>query len=169
MRQRGSGVRGWRTPMVVGMLATMMVAAGCGGETTALRDKDGVIIRAGTVSTFDLAVGDCLQPAPTLGEDAAELDAVPCSEPHSHEVYAAEDYTESDVYPGADALEAFADGVCFVAFEGYVGLPFDRSPLHSSHLVPTFNSWTEGEDRTVTCLLVSPEEPLTASARGRGF
>ncbi len=155
--------------MVAGALATIMVAGACGGETQAKRDEDGVIISAGQVSVFDLAVGDCIVPGATLAEQTGQLDAVPCSQPHTHEVYALDDYTESDVYPGADALEAFADGVCFVAFEAYVGLPFDRSPLHSSHLVPTFNSWTEGDDHTVTCLLVSPEDVLTSSAKGRGF
>ena len=61
-------------------------------------------------SVFSIAVGDCIQPpAEIAAADIEDIPALPCSEPHSHEVFGFTSYTDADVYPGANELQAFAD------------------------------------------------------------
>lgn len=150
-------------------LALVAVAwlAGCRDGGGVERDDSGQVVAAGEESVFELGPGDCIQPPEELSAASIEdLRAVPCSEPHTHEVYAVATYDAGDVYPGANELQAFADRSCLERFEDYVGLPFDESSLRFSYLFPSFPSWNDGDDRDVICLVVSTDEPLTSSAKG---
>ncbi len=97
-----------------------------------------------------LTVGDCLNGAD--GELVESVDVVDCSEAHDFEVYARPSHAASGDYPGADALFAWADQRCWEAFEPYVGVPFEESELYFTNLVPTDESWEQG-NRRATCML----------------
>lgn len=148
----------------------MLLLAACGGDDGPDRKENGVIIAPGEESVFNLAVGDCINPPTKLPDpdtpELQELTAVPCTDAHTHEVYAMPDFTTTDVYPGPSELKGFADGACLTEFEGYVGSAYEDSSLRFSYLLPSLRSWNEEEDRTVICLLVATEEKLTASAKG---
>lgn len=147
--------------------AVVLVAGGCSREKGAERDESGAIVAAGDESVFELAAGDCVVPPDELDTaDVEQLTAVPCTEAHTHEVYATATYTAGDVYPGESELQAFADGACLDGFEDYVGIAYEESTLRFSYLFPSFPSWTDGEDRDVVCFIVSTDAPMTTSARG---
>ena len=56
---------------------------------------------------------------------------------------------------------------CFAAFESYVGIPWESSELDIAALEPTEESWVEGDDREVTCAIVSYDgSKLVGSTRG---
>jgi hypothetical protein len=49
---------------------------------------------------------------------------VPCSEPHSDEIFAAVNLPEGDgEFPGYQAIEAQGRELCIAEFEGFIGLP----------------------------------------------
>ncbi len=148
-------------------LVVLTAASACRDSGTPDRDDSGAIVKAGDESVFDLAAGDCIQPPESLdAADIQQLRAVPCTEQHTHEVYATADYDQADVYPGEAALQAFADRTCLERFEDYVGIAYEESTLRFSYLFPSFPSWNDGEDRSVICFVVSSAAPMTTTAKG---
>jgi hypothetical protein len=127
--------------------------------------EDGAIAKAGKISVFDVAVGDCLNPGDELDAEITDIEAVPCADPHTHEVFAMPEYEEDDLYPGEEALRNFADASCMDSFSTYTGSEYLESNLYFSYLQPSIRSWNEGDDRRVVCVIVATGDPLTGSAR----
>lgn len=124
-----------------------------------------------SVSVFDLEPGDCVLSPSDARTELTELRAVDCAEEHHMEVYARVDMPAPDddaPYPGDAAAKAFADGACAEQFAGYVGVDYRDAPAHLffTYLVPSARSWSEGEDRTVTCFVTTTGAPLTGSVAG---
>lgn len=141
-------------PLLVGL-----ALAGCAAEP----DEEPGAVESGDVSVFELEVGDCLAEF----QDAAELtsiEASPCSEPHSDEVFAAGTIPDGD-FPGREAVETAAQDICLAEFEDFVGLPYEDSVLDVGYLTPTEQSWSDG-DRAVLCTIYDPAEEVTGSLRG---
>ncbi len=81
-----------------------------------------------------------------------ELPEVECGVAHTHEIIAIVN-SESDTYPGFEALEAEAQAACLAEFEPYIGInPFD-SELFVSWLVPTLTTWDRDDDRQIVCVV----------------
>jgi hypothetical protein len=116
------------------------------------------------VDVFDLKVGDCLADSAPPGEEVSSVQSVPCSEPHSEEIYAAVTLPEGD-FPGTEAMDAQADELCAAEFESFVGLPYEESVLYLTYLTPTRESWSEG-DREVICSVYDPAGEVSGSLRG---
>jgi hypothetical protein len=152
-------------PGPAGLLVLALVVAGCSKDKA--DRKDGAIDKAGNVSVFDVQVGDCLNPGEELGAEITKIKAVPCKEPHTHEVFALPDYPdkESDVYPGEDKLRSFANAQCLEAFGNYTGTDYLDSKLFFSYLQPSIRSWQEGDDRRIVCVIVSTGKEVTGSAK----
>jgi hypothetical protein len=130
----------------------------------ARRDADGSISSAGTLSVYDLRVGDCFDEN-SDADEIVSVDARPCDEAHEYEVYH-DAQVSSASYPG----DAFWDGVfvdeCVGAFQAYVGEPYETSAIYATWYIPSEESWADG-DRIITCVLYDPEDPrLSASLRG---
>jgi hypothetical protein len=116
-------------------------------------DDDGPLTDAGGLTRLtDAAVGTCLDFGDSVDSEVAELPTVPCSEPHTHEIYALAD-SDAATYPGLRALEAEAETMCLGEFEDYVGVSAPDSELFYSWLVPTRDSWDRGDDRQIVCIL----------------
>jgi hypothetical protein len=108
----------------------------------------------------------CLLVTEDLPEEVEELPTIGCDVPHTHEIYASVEYTEQDVFPGADALGEFAQVECVTAFEPFVGISAFDSSLSYSWFLPSLNGWNEEDDRSVLCVLADREgEELTESMR----
>ena len=119
---------------------------------------------------LDVTTGECLLVDDVLGAEVSKLPVVDCDTPHSHEIFARENDTTSDVYPGLSALETFAEVSCYGAFESFVGIsPFDSS-LAITWLVPSLDGWNDEDDRTVLCVLTRRDGgQLETSARDQSL
>ena len=146
--------------------ALVVVASAC--SSGAHRTK-GAITKAGDISVFDVSVGDCLSPGEKIGTEISNIKAVPCKDPHTHEVFGLPKYPgSSDVYPGDDKLKTFANAQCLQAFGTYTGTDYLDSKLFFSYLQPSIRSWNDGKDRTVVCVIVATGKPVTGSVRVAG-
>jgi hypothetical protein len=126
---------------------------GCGGAAE-IRAESGEVIAPGSWSVFDLRAGDCIDAADAEG-DIDSVSLVPCAEPHTQEVFALVDSTES-AYPGAAELALWADATCLAQLQSEFGLTL-ADGLFVSYLLPSFDGWNKDEDRTVVCVLVFPD------------
>jgi len=157
-----------RFPVVLALVA---IAAACSGDDGAERGEGGEITEAGPVSVFELRIGDCLSLEDGLSGDLKDLSAVPCSEPHTQEVFALPEMeAEGDVYPGEDEIKSFADAACLEAFPEYTGQDYlDAEGLYFSYLHPSLDSWNEGDDRQIVCVIGGTGgESLTGTVRDSG-
>ena len=117
-------------------------------------------------SVIDLAkkgVGTCINAPADMGPEVKKIPVVDCDKEHTHEIFAVVPYVEqvagqpdkaTDVFPGLEALDAFAQRACIAEFEGYVGISAFDSALTFSWLTPTLASWNSAaKDRKVICVL----------------
>jgi Septum formation len=133
----------------------------------------------GNLSVAQLQVGDCLTganlqldnkdaPWPNLAR------AVPCSQPHTAEVfYANKSYwSKNSPYPGDAAIASASDTVCSNAFASYIGTSLNQSVYSVIKLVPVTSSWQGKDDRALHCVAYEPTRsqpggaPLTSSIKG---
>src|SRR5918995_638111 len=92
--------------------------------------------------------------------EVESLEAAPCSEPHSKEIFAALTVPDGD-YPGQEALDAEVEG-CFEEFTEFVGMPYEESVLEINYMAPTEESWGQG-DRELLCTVYDPEAETTGT------
>lgn len=139
-----------RRILIVLLLALGLVAAACGGNGT---------------SVFELGVGDCFDDQDLEAEVITDVPTVPCSEPHDNEIY--HEFTMTDAaYPGRDAAFDAADQRCLEQFESFVGIDYFASDLDIFSIVPTAESWADG-DRGALCAIYAVDlSKLTGSMRG---
>lgn len=131
----------------------------------------GALLAACSGNVFDLAVGDCFDDGDMAIGGVEELGDVPmveCSEPHDNEVYAVVT-VDGDVFPGEQAIQNTADDMCLEAFDGFVGLDYEKSTLDFGWLVPTADTWVAG-DRVVACFVYRMDlEKVTGSLQDTGI
>ena len=72
---------------------------------------------------------------------------------------------DEDVYPGEAEIKSFADASCLEAFSSYTGTDYLDSDLFFSYLHPSLDSWNEGDDRQVVCVIVATGQEMTGSVR----
>jgi hypothetical protein len=142
-------------------LPVVILLAACGGGGLK-RDESGVVVSGGTVSAFEVQVGDCSNAE--LKEETVDIAVVPCIEPHSHEAYFTAEHPDGP-YPGATALEVFAEQQCVGAFADYVGIEVAESRFYFTYLYPSVSTWNDKQDRQVVCFVVSRDELVTGSLK----
>ncbi len=112
----------------------------------------------------NLKTGDCFDGGD--GTEVATVTPVECAKPHQKEVFASFDYPDPGSYPGEPVLTGYAREQCPIAFEAYVGKPYDDSELFIIFLTPSTDTWSRG-DRLVSCILHAEDDaPLTGSMKG---
>lgn len=120
-------------------------------------------------SVFSVKPGQCFLAPEEVEAQIADLDEVPCGEPHDHEAYAVVPYEMADEggdeFPGDEALNAFANGACAQSFGAYVGVDYPDSELFFTYLLPSPRSWQEN-DRDVVCLITNAGTQLQGSVKG---
>ena len=132
--------------------ALVVVALGCSDDEDPNAPTGEAVLEVGDDLETSTA-GVCLKIEESLGPEVSELPRIDCTLPHTHEIFAAVDDTEHDVYPGMAELEQFAERTCYGEFEPYVGIsPFD-SELFVTWLVPSVEGWNDEKDREVLCVL----------------
>ncbi len=149
----------------MGLLVALALLGACsGGDDT----SDTPVLELS-----DTGPGTCLQVPDDLPDEVAELPVIECSEEHTHEIYAVVNYEtttgSSDVFPGQEALNTYAEQVCVREFEPYVGISAFDSSLAFTWLTPTLSSWNDHDDRAVLCVLNDLERaPLVGSMKDSG-
>lgn len=135
---------------------------------TEQRDEEGTIVDGGDTDVFTIAVGDCLVEDVTEGA-VSTVKTAPCDEPHAGEVFS--EYTfDGDDFPGEDAVFAKAEEHCSAAFESFVGMSYDDSALDFSYYYPDENTWTEANDRLISCVINDPNnQELVGTLQGAGY
>jgi hypothetical protein len=109
----------------------------------------------GTVTLFDLELGDCLNDAGIpLRSDMTGVSRVSCEEPHGSELFAILG-VEGSTFPGERELVSQGQDRCARAFGDFIGIPFANSTLDFRFYYPTASSWAQG-DRTIYCLAFDP-------------
>lgn len=114
---------------------------------------------------LDLEVGQCL--TDTASDDqVSSVPVVDCSEPHTGEIFALPQLPDGD-FPGEQAISDQADQLCAgQAFQDYVGVPYQDSDIYYSTLVPSTETWDDG-DREIVCILAAQDgSSSTGSLRG---
>ncbi|WDG17995.1 septum formation family protein [Microbacterium sp. Clip185] len=135
-----------------------------GGGPEAVRDADtGEITDAGKADVFTLSVGDCMNN--TSSEEVTDVPVVPCSDPHDTEVYYEFSLPDGE-YPGKDEVYSAAEEGCYNEFANFVGIAYEESTLEFSYFAPTQQSWDQGNDRLVSCLVVDTAEQVTGTLAG---
>lgn len=128
------------------------------------------------LSIDSLDVGECFDRDETSSRPTSAVYPLPCEEPHSWELFAELDLSESsfpvaefpdDAYPGDEEVEEATYEVCFEAFEAYVGGAWEESPLDFAYYLPSERSW-KYSDRLVLCVLGYDGASMTGSAEGSG-
>ncbi|HHC09437.1 MAG TPA: hypothetical protein ENK55_12090 [Actinobacteria bacterium] len=127
-----------------------------------------LLAACGAGSVFALEPGMCFDDPADLPAEIAEVELVACDEPHDNEVIAVVTMPDGP-YPGAARAEAFAEEACLDAFEPYVGVAYEASPLVVSWLTPTAESWDRLGDREVVCIVFDASfEKLEGTVAGSG-
>jgi len=109
----------------------------------------------GSVTLFDLELGDCLNDAGIpLRSDMTDVPRVSCEAPHDSELFAILG-VEGSTFPGERELVSQGQDRCARAFGDFIGIPFANSTLDFRFYYPTASSWAQG-DRTIYCLAFDP-------------
>ena len=145
------------------------------GRTTCIAFLVGAVMAmasgcAGTV--LSLGVGECFDDleGSSAGstQQVSDVPIVDCAEPHDNEVYSVSDMPTGS-FPGESAVQEWASSRCEETFDGYVGKAYVDSRLNVGALVPTKDSWAQG-DTEVICYLWDVEYlKLTGSMQGSGI
>ncbi len=154
-----------RVLWVVVAAAGLVLGAGCSDDEEA--DPTQPAAEKVLDVSVDATAGTCMQVDEEFPPEVEELPLIGCDQPHTHEIYATVENTEGDVYPGLNALEAFAQAECLTQFDTFVGISAFDSSLSFTWLVPTLDGWNDEDDREVLCVLQDADgAPLVGTMRG---
>ncbi|MFE6997740.1 septum formation family protein [Microbacterium sp. NPDC057659] len=118
------------------------------------------------IDWWELEVGDCMPSDQPYTDDSGEIVVVPCSEPHSDEVFHQYEMSQ-DVYPGDKATELEATETCREAFTDFVGTPFEDSELEYYGIWPNEDTWNQDDDRAVQCVVYDTDgDVVTGTLEG---
>ena len=132
--------------------------------SSADRDDSGKINKTGDLKVTEMRIGDCFTDLPILTEDnvteVATVKAIPCTEPHSWEVFhkasvTLENYSEA-------ALTAESNKICQYAIDSLIStlsaLKLNEYRTADVNIFqPVASSWAKGE-RATKCLIGSDSE-----------
>lgn len=156
MAVRSSRWWGSRLFAAAGCALIAVLASGC-GITSSNQSQ--------SVSVFKLAVGDCLVPPTKVQADLTSITVVSCNLAHTQQVFGIAKLSgSSSSYPSTQTLDAQANGQCLNRFAQFVGVPYQKSKLFFTYMLPSVGSWAAG-DRSVVCILESVTGPLHRSAK----
>jgi hypothetical protein len=129
--------------------------------------------RTGDLAVAEFRVGDCLtgsnmqldttDPWPKLTA------AVPCSRPHTAEVFFADNsfWPANSPFPGASAISKAGNTACDNAFRSYVGVALAKSVYTWTNIIPDAATWPIG-DRALHCIAyyATPSQPTGVKLTG---
>jgi len=151
-RSRRSGL------VILGVLVIFVAIVG--GALYVFRDRI-------TGDVNSLQIGDCID-EPSGSDSISAVQHQPCDDPHDGEVILSitDPAANSAPYPGADYFRTLVRNQCLPAADTYLGGSLDFSPYSVGFFYPTSSSWTDANDRGVTCYLSRDDgSKITGSIR----
>lgn len=117
-------------------------------------------------NVLDLEVGQCITDQTPEGEQVSSVPVVACTESHVGEIYALPQLPDGE-FPGDESVTASANELCAgPEYQNYVGVPIEQTELGVNFLVPSTDTWEQG-DREIVCIVGNADgTPGTASLRG---
>ncbi|MFJ7751338.1 septum formation family protein [Arthrobacter sp. NPDC097144] len=141
---------------ILGILAVLVVLL----FTVVLQSEKAPGVVEENVEPLDLKAGDCLQGFEAFDQPVT---VVTCETPHNAQLVATDSYPDDDSFPGSEALSAKATEVCAQVQYSETMTANPDLQLQETKVVPTEDSWDDG-DRRVDCFVVSSgDQDLTAS------
>ncbi len=124
----------------------------------------------GNLQLSQLQVGDCLTGANmelNTSDPWPKLTlAVPCNQPHTAEVFLANDnfWPPGGPFPGASTISKDGTAACNSAFLSYVGVTYKKSIYTWTNVIPDASTWPTG-DRALHCVAYfsTPNQPAGAT------
>ena len=111
----------------------------------------------GDLALSQLRVGDCLTGANmklNTTDPWPDLTlAVPCSQPHTAEVFFVDStfWRQDSPFPGASVISKDGNAACNNAFRAYVGIAYSKSIYTWTNIIPDASTWPTG-DRALHCV-----------------
>jgi len=124
----------------------------------------------GNLQLSQLQAGDCLTGANMALNSSDPWPkltlAVPCNQPHTAEVFLANDnfWPQNGPFPGASAISKDGTTACNNAFQAYVGITYKKSIYTWTNIIPDASTWPTG-DRALHCVAYfsTPKQPAGAT------
>lgn len=120
----------------------------------------------------ELDKGDCVDDPDlrTLDGDGemltAEVERVPCGEPHDAEIFAVL-RVPGEEFPGKAAIDR-RTRECVLLFADFAGVRYSASPYDVFFYYPTRTTWQFGGDREIQCAVGDPDGRVTGTLAGSG-
>jgi hypothetical protein len=111
----------------------------------------------GSLELNQLRAGDCLTGANmelNTNDPWPKLTlAVPCNQPHTAEVFFADNnfWPQNSPFPGNGTIDKDANAACDNAFRSYVGIAYSKSIYTWTNIIPDATTWPTG-DRALHCV-----------------
>lgn len=152
-------------------LTTVILGAafltGCTASTEALEEPSATPspVPSGQANVFSLVVGDCFDDEGQTELTTVEI--IDCNQPHTYEAYFSVLMDDGE-FPGEEAIAAFADEQCRIAFEQFVGVAEPETSLAFTYYSPLQESWDTGNDREILCIAGDLNGPVAEPLVGAG-
>ena len=152
-------------------------AASAGATTSPATPSATSTPTVGELQLYQLRVGDCLTGANmelNTSDPWPKLSlAVPCNQPHTAEVFLADNnfWPRHSSFPGSSTISKDGSAACDNAFRSYVGVAYSKSIYTWTNIIPDASTWPTG-DRALHCVAYysTPEHKagatLTHSIKG---
>ncbi len=111
----------------------------------------------GSLPLFQLRAGDCLAGANMALNTSNPWPkltlAVPCNQPHTAEVFLADNnfWPQNSPFPGTSAISKDGNAACNSAFRSYIGIAYAKSIYTWTNIIPDASTWPSG-DRALHCV-----------------
>ena len=129
--------------------------------TSANRDDQGNISKAGEVNAFEFKVGDCLADV-GLEVDFESTTGVPCSDNHALEVFASTNIPMTILYD-SEEYNNFIDDFCGSSLLAYAGINANLDEYTYSFLRANAETFADGE-RGIDCVVERIDGMLTTGS-----
>ena len=122
-------------------------------------------------NVLSLEEGQCFQD-PSDEQSVANVEIVDCDEPHDNEIFHIETLEgDDDEFPGTAEIQELAQEACGGEVTEFLGGSPTAVGANFSSLNPSEESWSEGGDREIVCLVFDDggeqlDESLEGAAEG---
>jgi hypothetical protein len=131
-------------------------------QSQAKRSSDGSITTKGDLDAFSIKTGDCFT-NPGEATDFSKVTALPCTQPHTAQVYGS--FTYPDATSTAPTDQAMQDTVSTQCkpFEASINTGFaSTNNMYGAYIRPNDQAWSKG-NYTILCV-ISSDAPVSGTA-----